>query len=260
MRFGVFALAGALALPAVAAAQNDGGFASQPPADLVPYTRFAITPWVGLRVGYGSGDYFVFTEGGEQFRLDEDRGGGAAIGVNAEYQLRGPLNLVAGVAYSAANEDEINVSTVGDDPVVTTLLADGPEVWFLKAGFQYRLPDPVPDNRRFHPAAYVTVAPSLVLVDYADFDGLEEDVVDDVNGSSRHFGLNIGVDAVTNIGSRGLALSLGFEDYLTFWDEDRLRVRDEVLLGTVFEEPVTINYDAASANILMLRAGLSWRF
>ena len=257
MRFGVLALAGLLTLPAVAAAQNDGGFASPPPADLVPFTRFAVTPWVGVRVGYGSGDYFVFTEGGEQFRLDEDRGGGASVGLNAEYQLRGPLNLVAGVAYSAANEDEINISTSGATTTTQTFISDGPQMWFFKAGAQYRLPDPVPDNRRFHPAAYVTVAPSLVVVDYPEIEGLDND---DVNGSSTHFGLNLGVDAVTNIGSRGLALSFGFEDYLTFWDQDRIRLRDEAILGGFFEEPVTINYDASAANILLLRVGLSWRF
>jgi hypothetical protein len=257
MRFGVLALAGLLTLPVVAHAQNDGGFGAQPPADLVPYSRFAVTPWVGLRVGYGSGDFYAITEGGSQFRLDEDRGGGAAVGLNAEYQLTGPLNLVAGVAYTAANEDELNVTTVGDAPTTITFQSNGPEIWFIKAGVQYRLPDPVPDNRRFHPAAYVTVAPSLVLMDHPEIQGLDDD---DVNGSTRHFGLNLGVDAVSNIGSRGLALSLGFEDYITFWNQDRLRVRDEVLLGGLFEEPVVIDYDAGTANILLLRAGLSWRF
>jgi hypothetical protein len=67
------------------------------------------------------------------------------------------------------------------------------------------------------------------------------------------------VDAVTNIGSRGLALSFAVEDYLTFVDQDRIRVRDETLLGEFFEEPVVVDYDASTNNILILRAGLSWR-
>lgn len=257
MRFGVLALAGLLVLPAIAHAQNDDGFAVQPSPELVPYTRFAITPWIGMRVGYGSGDYYATTETGRQFRLGEDRGGGAAMGVNAEYRITGPLNLVAGATYSVANEDEIRVTTINSN-TTTLFSSNGPEVWFFKAGLQYRLPDPVPDFRRFHPAAYVTVAPSLVVMDHADIDGLDDD--DDVNGTSRHFGLNLGVDAVANLGSRGLALSFGLEDYVTFWNRDRVRVRDEVLLGGLFEEAVVIDYDAASANILLLRAGLSWRF
>lgn len=258
MRFGVLALAGALALPAAAAAQNNGGFASQPPADLVPYTRFAITPWVGLRVPYGTGDYFVITEAGDQFQLDEDRGGGVAVGLDAQYQIRGPLNLVAGVAYTAADEDELTVTTLGGATSTTEVfLSDGPEMLFIKAGLQYRLPDPVPDNRRFHPAAYLTVAPSLVVMDFPEIEGLDNE---DVTGTSTHFGLNLGAEAVTNIGSRGLALSFALEDYLTFWDQDRLRLRDEVLLGGLFDDTVTVNYDSNSANILMVRAGLSWRF
>ncbi|HEX6036850.1 hypothetical protein [Longimicrobium sp.] len=257
MRFGVLALAGVLALPAAASAQNNGGFANQPPADLVPYTRFAITPWVGLRSPYGSGEYFAITESGTQYQLDEDRGGGVAVGLNAEFRITGPLNLVAGATYSAADEDEITVTTGTTTTTTSTFLADGPEMWFVKAGLQYRLPDPIPDNRRFHPAAYVTVAPALVVTDYPEIQGLDND---DVNGSSSHFGLNLAVDAVSNVGSRGLALSFGLEDYITFWNQDDVRLRDEVLLGSLFEEPVTINYDSNSANILVLRAGLSWRF
>jgi hypothetical protein len=254
MRFGVLALAGLLALPAAAAAQNDGGFASEPPAELVPYTRFAVTPWVGFRAPYGSGNFFVFTESGTQFLLDEDRGGSGAVGLDAAYRITGPLNVIAGVGYSGSDQNELNV--IDEAGAVRRFQSDGPEVWFVKAGLQYRLPDPMPDNRRFHPAAYVTVAPAMVFMDWPDFEGIEND---DIIGTTSNFALNIGVDAVTNIGSRGLALSFTIEDYLTFLDEDRIRVRDEALLGEFFEEPVVVEYDNATNNILVLRAGLSWR-
>lgn len=253
MRFGVLAMAGLLALPAAAAAQNDGAFGSEPPPELVPYTRFAITPWIGFRVPYGSGNYFVFTESGTQFRLDEDRGGGAAVGLDAALRIAGPVNVVAGVGYSGADQNELNI--LDEDGNLLTFQSDGPEVWFVKAGVQYRLPDPIPDNRRFHPAAYITVAPALVFMDWPEFEGFD----DNVNGNTRNFALNIGFDAVTNIGTRGLALSFTVEDYLTFLDEDRIRVRDETLLGEFFEEPVVIDYDESTNNILVLRAGLSWR-
>ncbi|MBW3572768.1 MAG: hypothetical protein KY467_16860 [Gemmatimonadetes bacterium] len=255
MRFGVLALAGLLALPAAAAAQDPGGFASEPRAELVPYTRFAVTPWIGFRVPYGSGDYFVFTESGSQFRLDEDRGGGAALGLDAAFQVTGPLNVVAGLGWSGADQNTLNV--LDEAGTLRRFQADGPQVWFMKAGVQYRLPDPVPDNRRFHPAAYVTVAPGLVWMDWPEFEGFDDA---DVNGNTRNFALNLGFDAVTNLGSRGLALSFTVENYLTFLNEDRIRVRDEALLGDVFEEPVVIDYDASTNNILVLRAGLSWRF
>jgi hypothetical protein len=255
MRFGVLALAGLLALPAAAAAQDEEGFPAYPPAELVPYTRFAITPWVGFRGPYGSGDYFVFTEAGDQFQLVEDRGGGAAIGVDAAYRVTGPLNLLVGAGYSTADENELTV--IDEAGGASLFQSDGPEVWFLKVGAQYRLPDPFPDNRRYHPAAYVSVAPAIVWTDWADIEGFEED---DVSGTATSFALNIGVDAVTNIGSRGLALTFTVEDYLTFVDEDRMRRRDEALLGDLFEGPVEIEYDAWMNNIFLLKAGISWRF
>lgn len=251
MRFGVFALAGALLLPAALPAQ--GGFAAEPPEDLVPFTRFAVTPWVGLRVPYGSGDFVLFTEG-DQFTIEEDRGGAPAIGLNAEVQVLGPLNVVGGVAWSGGDEDELQFIT----PAGTeSLVVDGPEIWFAKLGLQYRLPDPVPDNRRFHPAAYVTVAPAVLRMDWPTLDGVDDD---DITGSATHFALNLGVDAAARIGSRGLTLTFGFEDFITFWDQDRVRARDEALYGLILEEPVVINYNDRASNILMLRAGLSWRF
>lgn len=254
MRFGVLALSGLLALPATAAAQAPGGFGMEPSPDLVPYTPFAVTPWVGLRLGYGSGNYFVFTEEGRQFAATDARGGGPAVGVNIEARISGPLNLVAGLGYTGGDQDVTTLVPPQGDPI--TFQSDGPAVLFAKAGLQYRIPDPIPDNRRFHPAAFITVAPAVVVMDYADIAGFGEDVT----GSSTHFALNLGVDAVTNIGSRGLALSLGFEDYVTFWDRGRTRVRDEVFFGAVLDEPVLIDYDARLSNLLMLRIGASWRF
>jgi hypothetical protein len=95
-----------------------------------------------------------------------------------------------------------------------------------------------------------------VVMDWPSFSGYEGNVT----GSTTNFALNLGVDAVTNIGSRGLALSIGFEDYITFWNQDRTRARDEILIGDILEEPVQVDYDSRLSNLLMLRIGASWRF
>lgn len=255
MRFGVLALAGLLALPAAAGAQT-GGFEAQPPTNLVPVTRFAVTPWVGFRIPYGTGGGHVFaTAAEEQFQVAEARGGGWALGLTGEAQVRGPLSVVAAVGYSAASEDEVRFT--GRDSATFGYQIDGPEIMFLKAGVQYRLPDPVPDERRFHPAAFVTVAPAVVWMDYPDFNG---DFDDDVSGTSTQFALNLGLDAVTMLNSRGLALSFGVEDYLTFFDADHARRRDQLFIGTYLEDDVAIDYDYTYGNVLLFRAGVSWRF
>lgn len=254
MRFGVLLLGGLLALPGAAGAQLPGGYGGEPSPDLVPYTPFAVTPWVGYRLGHGSGSFFVFTEDGTQYRVSEARGGGAAVGMNVEARITGPLNLVAGVAYSGARQDRITFEPLEGTPLL--FQSDGPAVLFAKAGVQYRIPDPIPDNRRFHPAAYVTVAPAVVVMDWPAFEGYESSVT----GSTTNFALNLGVDAVSRIGTRGLALSIGLEDYITFWNQSRTRVRDERLIGDYLETPVVVDYDATFSNLLMLRVGASWRF
>lgn len=255
MRFGVLALAGLLALPAAAGAQA-GGFEAQPPTNLGPVTRFAITPWIGFRIPYGTGGSHVFTATGEeQFQVVEARGGGWALGLTGEAQVRGPLSVVAAVGYSAASEDEVRFT--GQDSATFAFEIDGPEVMFVKAGVQYRLPDPVPDERRFHPAAFVSVAPALVWMDYPDFEG---EFDNDVSGTSTQFALNLGLDAVTMLNSTGLALSFGVEDYLTFFDADHARRRDQLFIGSYLEDDVEIDYDYTFGNVLLFRAGVSWRF
>jgi hypothetical protein len=257
MKFGVLALAGLLAAPAAAGAQS-GGFEAQPPSNLVPVTKFAVTPWIGFRIPYGTGGGNIQTATDrDQFFLDEDRGGGWALGLNGEAQVTGPLSVVAGVGYSAGGEDEVRFRSPVDSSTTLGFEIDGPEVLFVKAGLQYRLPDPMPDERRFHPAAFITVAPAMVWMDYPDFEGITDETI---TGTSRQFALNLGFEAVTLLNSRGLSLSFGLEDYVTFFDSDRARARDRIIIGSYFEDDVAIDYDYSYGNVLLFRAGISWRF
>ena len=158
--------------PPTAAAQNDGGFASEPPTELVPYTRFAVTPWVGFRVPYGSGDYFVFTEDGTSSSWT--RTAAAARPSAWTPRTRCAARSTWWPAWRTSRRDQNELNVIDEDGNLRILQSNGPEVWFLKAGVQYRLPDPIPDNRRFHPAAYVTVAPALVFMDWPEFDGVRQ--------------------------------------------------------------------------------------
>ncbi|MBB4636700.1 hypothetical protein [Longimicrobium terrae] len=253
MRFGVLVLAGALALPAVAAAQQTVGLESQPHPDLVPPARFSLTPWVGYRVPTGFNDVAaVGTDAVTTYNVRTSRGGGVAVGLNGEARVFGPVNAVASIGYSPGDQDEVTFNDGEDGGYVL----DGPDVTFLKAGIQYRLPDPIPDQRRYHPAAFVTVAPAVVWMSYPDIEGFGENV----NFTSREFALNLGVDAVTMLNSHGVGLSFGVEDYITFVDRDRLRLRQSELASDITGDNTTFNVDYSTNNLLLLRAGVSWRF
>ncbi|HEX8391459.1 MAG TPA: hypothetical protein VF665_03795 [Longimicrobium sp.] len=253
MRFGVLVLAGALALPAVAAAQVTGVDAPPSP-DLVPPARYTVTPWVGYRLPTGYNDVAAVGNAAT-LSVRTSRGGNVAVGLTGEARVYGPVNAVAAIGYSPADQDQV-VFTDAEGNTDGYIL-EGPAVTFLKAGVQYRLPDPIPDNRRYHPAAFVTVAPAVVWSNYPELSGFS----DNVNSTSREFALNLGVDAVTMLNSRGVALSFAVEDYITFLDRDRIRLREGELGTDFFEgEDTSFNVDYSTSNILLLRAGVSWRF
>jgi hypothetical protein len=254
MRIGVLALSGALLFPAVAAAQADPGFTVDPNPNVLPFAPFAVTPYVGFRLPYGTGDYFVQLQDGTQFRIRDERGGGAAIGLQVEGQVHGPLSVVAAGTYSAGTPDDVFIQTGAES--ISIIRLDGPEVWFAKLGLSYRLPDPSPDTRRYHPAAAVSVAPAMVWTRPRGFEGFGEELTRD----RQHLALNLAADVSQRLGSRGLALHFGVENYFTFWNSGGTRLRDEALFREVFSEPVTVLYDRTHANLLMLRGGLSFRF
>ncbi|HEX2092291.1 MAG TPA: hypothetical protein VHG28_07805 [Longimicrobiaceae bacterium] len=249
MRGRLLALAGLLALPSLAAAQlPDLG---RPPGQL-PDSRFALTPFVGIRIPYTTDDEFVFTEGGPSYRVEETRGGGLVGGVEVEARAWGPLRVLGSLAYGASGDHDITLTSSEGD-VTGGLGVDAPQTWLGKLALAYRLPEPRPDNRRFHPAAFVSAGPSLVRMDFED-----DAALGTLGDATHHWGVNLGIHTAAAIGSR-VAIHLGLEDYLTFWDTDRLAEREAAIYSAFLGREATVDFDGSSSNLLMLRAGVSIR-
>ena len=255
MNRSALALLGLLALPLAAAAQNDRPLlANEPPPERLPESNVSVTPYLGARVPFNTGTAVLVTEGGEQFNLRWERGGAPMLGVDVTARVRGPFHFVGGAAYSGRRDDLVMLASAN---AVDTVAAQGAAYWFAKAGVQVRLADPNPDNRRFHPSAFITVAPALVWADFNDIPGF----TDDANRGSAHFALNLGADAAARIGrSERWSFTLGVQDYLAFWNTDRLTARDAEIGEAVLSTPVTVAYDYGTSNILTLRFGISYRF
>ncbi|HLL84615.1 MAG TPA: hypothetical protein VK420_18255 [Longimicrobium sp.] len=249
-RFALTLAAGLLALPAVAGAQTRPAYAPEPHPQQLPHSRWAITPFIGARVPYNTGTFYVTGANGADLQVEEEREGSPAVGVNADFFFRRVFGLTAGVAYSSAPQDIFTYGTPGDSLPEGRFITDAPSMWFAKAGITARLPDPRPDDRRFHPSAFVTVGPAIVFV--GEHAGQER---------TQHFALNLGADATTRIGRTGFAFQIGLEDYITFWNTDDFLERDAARFGTEprFEgEPVAIDYNYSTGNILMARFGISY--
>jgi hypothetical protein len=249
------ALLGLLALPVAAAAQDRPVTSSDVPPQRLPESRFSVTPYVGARVPFTTGDIVFVDTAGKQSRIRYERGGGPMVGVDVTGRIAGPVHLVGGFAFSSARNDVLHYQNLATGDT-TTLEGPGPRVWFAKAGVQVRLADPTPDERRYHPSAFITVAPALVWTDWGDITGLPAAA----NRSSHHWAVNAGADAVTRIGrSAQWALLLGVQDYLVFWNTSDLAARDAALGATLAGAPVAVNYTSSSNNLITLRLGVSYR-
>jgi hypothetical protein len=251
------ALLGLLALPlSAAAAQDRSLLTGEPPPERLPESRFSVTPYVGVRIPFTTGDIALVDEDGNQYLLAYQRGGGPMAGIDVSARIRGPIHFIAGGAYSAGREDVLRLADAAGDSL-DERRTDGPAFWFARAGVQVRLADPTPDNRRFHPSALVTVAPALVFTSWGDDNGFP----DEANEGSTAFALNVGADAAARIGrSDRWSFSVGLHDYIAFWNNDDFAVRDayvgEVLLGT----PVGASYGSSTSHLLTARFGVSYRF
>lgn len=243
-------LAGLLAFPAMAGAQTGPVYTPEPHPQQLPHTRFAITPFIAARIP-GNGSFYVTGENGAQLLVEEEHQGNAAVGLNVDVLLRGPFYFTAGAAYSGGGQDILTFGSPLDSLPQGRVLVDAPSMWFAKAGITARLPDPIRDDRRFHPSAFVTVAPAMVFT--TETPGQE---------ATQQFALNLGADATVRLGQSNFALQLGVEDYLAFWNNDDFVARDAGRFAPfpAFEEgAVTVDYNSGTRNILLARFGVSYR-
>jgi hypothetical protein len=104
-----------------------------------------VTPYLGFRVPYGTGDYYLTFTDGSQLVVRDERGGGSALGLMVEGQVHGPLSVVAAGTFSTGTPDDVFIPF---EDGVQRIRFDGPNIFFARAGLSYRLPEPDPD----HPA------------------------------------------------------------------------------------------------------------
>ena len=244
-------LAGLLALPVLAEAQTAPVYTPEPHPQQLPHSRFAITPFVATRIPFSTGGYYLTGENGVQILVEEERQAAAAAGLNLDVLLRGPFAFTAGVAFSDGPRNRLAYGAPSDSLPEDRKLVDAPSMWFAKAGITARIPDPIRDDRRFHPSGFVTVAPAMVFL--GSTPGQE---------ATQHFALNLGADATARIGQSNFAIQLGLEDYITFWNTDDFAAHDA---GRFAADPrfeggaVFIDYNYDIGSILLARLGVSYR-
>lgn len=225
----------------------------------VPNAFFTLTPYVGLRSPLLSDRTTTIVLPGaipRAFELQSERRGGGIAGAEAELRF-GAVGLVGAVAVS--NPDQFLVTSQTSNGTIAQTRADGPSVYFARAGVSYRFTDPGDEEgmRRYRPAAYISVGPAVVRQDY-DGGVLSLDDDDDTIDS---WALAISLKGVQTLGTDRLAVHFGLDDFVTFWDQNdarqqrRLEQFLDVRPGTVLDA----NFDYDETHILLVHIGLSFR-
>lgn len=213
-------------------------------ADTLPLPRFTLTPYLGGRIPFGTEQTFFTQDSTEGLFLDEERGGGALVGIDAEFRVRGPFSAVAGVAYSNAGDITFTVLEIGEDTSLAQRFQRTGSTYLLsKAGVAYRLPIPNPDNRRFRSVASLVVAPALVRETPARQTAI------------YHPAVNLGFKALLPLGNSRIAFQMAFEDYFTFWNTREYERRERAVIG---EPGLTLDFDSPRGNLLMFHGGLTF--
>ncbi|HET6231083.1 MAG TPA: hypothetical protein VFE05_13500 [Longimicrobiaceae bacterium] len=247
----LLALAGLLAVPATAHAQAGVQLPPGQTGPQLPRTRWAVTPFVGVRVPFTTGAQHVFVDSQtvSPTTVRRERGGAPMVGAEAEMRIKGPWSLVGTAAYSQEGSDVLSITLAGDSSA-QAISFPGSSALFTRLGVSYRLPEPNPDSRRFHPAGFIVAAPALVRTH--------------VKGgpSVNNWAANVGVQATAPLGrSQRLAFQIAFDDYITFWNADARLTEDVAILTPTIPSttPLRISYGSNNSNIIALRFGASFR-
>jgi hypothetical protein len=220
-----------LCAPAVASAQLGG---DEAPA------RLTVSAYTGVRAPFGGGVASVFVPSGG-FVVRQDRTGSPLLGVDAKLHLRGRVSLLAGGLYTQTGQVQYFLTD--------TTFSQGPDwisestdpMWFGKLGLSARFEAPrsITDTRR-RPSTDLFAAAAVVR----EFDEL-------------HPALNLGFQGSLPM-ARGVGLVVGIEDYLVFWDQERLAPNVAgIVQGFQEEEVQDVVLHYSTSNIIQLHLGVS---
>lgn len=213
-------------------------------ADTLPLPRFTVTPYLGGRIPFSTEQTFLNRDSTAGFFFDEERGGGALTGLDAELRVRGPFSAVAGVAYSNAGDIVFTVVELGEDTSsAQRLVRTGSTYLLSKLGVAYRLPLPDPETRRFRSVASLVAAPALVRETPAG------------QSAINHPAVNLGFKALLPLGNSRIAFQMAFEDYVTFWNTREYERRERARID---EPGLIVDFGSPRGNLLMFHGGLTF--
>lgn len=242
-RHWVFALAALVAVPRPASAQSDMGWGP----------RLRITPFVGISPGITQeGDAFTSQAGTiTRHPYEMELNSGVALGVNAEYRVWNRFSIVGEGVWSTRGSGTL---TDARDARVDTI--SGSNYWIAKVAAAMRLREHNPDMQLNQLDGSIFVGPAYIR----DAPKVELNTPAGARAAITQIGLNVGADAELPLANNRLALQVGLEDFIIFWDEAAYAGR----IGSVLQQRIptidAVGIDAGNTSLWIGRVGLTFRF
>ena len=205
-----------------------------------PLPRFKVSAYTGVRAPFGGGLASVMVPSGE-FVVRQDRSGSALLGVDAALRMRGRVSLLAGGLYTQTGQAEYFLTDTTFAQAPDWIAQSTDPMWFAKLGLSARF-GPTHDvtATRRRPSTDLFAAAALVR----EFD-------------EYHPAINAGFHGTLPI-VRGVEVVAGIEDYLVFWDEERLAPTVAgIVQGFQEEEVQDVLLLYSTSNIFQLHFGVS---
>ena len=217
--------------------------------------HLSVTPFVGWRYRYAAIADQAVEVGGEVFYLSEriEVEGAPVIGAELSFPLSGRFAAVGSFAYGFAGSVEtISLSSSGSS---VGFSPEGGTFMFAKVGGSYQFIDRNPEFRLRELAATASVAPGIVRIDPPGNTALLSD------DAITHLGVAVAADAYIPLAPwPRLALNVSLEDFITFWNAGEMSARAARDIGTEIGQTVRVEVDADPTNIILLQAGVTYRF
>lgn len=210
-----------------------------------------ITPFVGVAPSVGRTERWTVSyngavSGGE---YDVDLGAGPAVGAAFEIQMARRFALI-GAGYFVTRGDTREYSQVAGEYITS----EGSDFAMGKIALAVRLREAMSEMQLRLLTATVFAGPAYIREMPSD-----QGISDALGESLSHWAANFGVDAEIPLGDGAIAIQLGVEDFLTFWNSDAIADRYDAFFGELgLSTESTLETDVS--NMIIVRAGLSFRF
>jgi hypothetical protein len=213
--------------------------------------RVRITPFIGYLTGFTRTEDWTHEsmDGVVFLRSDVAIAGSEAGGLIVEAPLHDGFGVTVAAGYGSRGNTRVDVAQSGD-----AFIIDGHNVVLGRIAASYRMPEDVSGFvlRRLGASAHVggTVMHERPRNQLGPDDALQ---------NATHFGANIGITGELPFARDRLALQVGVEDNIMWWNNSALASLPYVYLNRPGESPDQTRVSASAAHTWLVRVGLSLR-